>query len=48
MLTLGTPVLPLSLALLAAQKHVTIKKVKKISINFIKKYNNSGLISKRI
>ena len=37
-----------SLALLGAQKHVTQKKVKKISINFIKKYNNSGLISKRI
>ena len=36
-----------SLALLGAQKHVAAK-VKKVKLSFIKKYNNKGLISKRI
>ena len=37
-----------SLALLASQKHVRQKKVRKINLNFVKKYNNTGIISKRI
>jgi hypothetical protein len=37
-----------SLALLASQKHVKEKKVKVIDISFIRKYNNRGMISKRI
>ena len=37
-----------SLALLAAQKHKKEKKVKILDISFIKKYNNRGIVSKRI
>lgn len=37
-----------SLALLAAQKHVIEKKIPKINLNFVKKYRNTGLMSKKI
>jgi len=37
-----------SLALLGAQKHVRDRKIKKINLNFVKRYRNTGLISKKI
>ena len=37
-----------SLALLASQKHVLKKEIKVVPLTFIKRFNNKGLISKRI
>tara|TARA_R100001530_G_C4246549_1_gene136713 strand:- start:132 stop:677 length:546 start_codon:yes stop_codon:yes gene_type:complete len=37
-----------SLALLASQKHVRKKEIKVVSLDFIKRYNNKGIISKRV
>ena len=37
-----------SLALLASQKHVRKKEIKVVSLDFIKRYNNKGIISKKV
>ena len=37
-----------SLALLASQKHVRKKEIKVVSLDFIKRYSNNGIISKKV
>ena len=37
-----------SLALLASQKHVRKKEIKVVSLDFIKRYSNKGIISKKV
>tara|TARA_R100000664_G_scaffold34245_1_gene55682 strand:- start:4642 stop:6675 length:2034 start_codon:yes stop_codon:yes gene_type:complete len=37
-----------SLALLASQKHVRKKEIKVVSLDFIKRYSNKGIMSKRV